>query len=306
MTSLHAGLSILLTATLSFVLLGVGHAQKNSKMTRGKNFAAAFQAMKPGVRRDLDGNWLGEDSTPSFRNFASNDNKIPEPPLSEWGKRNLLMKSISHDALAGKRIPGSEKPGKVCPDNHDPCYSEDQNGVPANDPNGEYPGKDCEPLAVPAMYDYPYLGAMELVTTPEGDRIFQFFEYHREWRTFWLNREHPKDLMPSYEGHSIAHWEDNTLVVDTIGFNGKTMITQNVGHWKSDAFRLVERFRRVDNTHLEIEMTYYDSKAWGPKPWPGFIKKYKAVPKEEFQEFICSPLEYKQYDQGITETLNKN
>src|SRR5262249_15124264 len=156
----------------------------------------------------------------------------------------------------------------------DPCYATDPNGVPTNDPNGEYPGKDCEPLAPPAIYDYPGLGSMELMTTREGDRIFQLFEYHREWRTWWLNREHPKDLDPTYEGDSTAHWEGDALVVDTIGFNGKSMITQNVGLRKSDQFHLVERFRRVDHDHLIIDMTYSDPKAWGDKSWPGFRKYF--------------------------------
>ncbi|MGD0964101.1 MAG: hypothetical protein ABSA57_09405 [Candidatus Acidiferrales bacterium] len=218
----------------------------------------------------------------------------------------MLYKSISHDALAGTPLPGVVLPGHLCSQrtSHTPCFAADLNGVPANDLDGEYPGKDCEPLSTPAMYDYPSLGSMEILVTREGDRIFQLFEYHREWRTFWLNREHPKDLDPTYEGDSTAHWEGDTLVVDTIGYNGKTMITQNVGHSKSDAFRLVERFRRVDHDHLEIDMTYYDPKAWGDKSWPGFHKYYNLVPKEDFQEFICSPREYQEYKSRITNMMN--
>ena len=105
------------------------------------------------------------------------------------------------------------------------------------------------------MYDYPRNGSMELIFTPEGDRVYQFFEYHREWRTFWMNREHPKDLDLTYEGDSTAHWDGNDLIVDTIGYNDKTMITQGVGHKKSDAFRLEERFHRVDRDHMVIDMT---------------------------------------------------
>jgi hypothetical protein len=155
------------------------------------------------------------------------------------------------------------------------------------------------------MYDYANLGSMELMTTREGDRVFQLFEYHREWRTFWMDREHPKDIDPTYEGDSTAHWEGNDLVVDTIGYNSKTMITQNVGHTKSDAFRLVEHFRLLDHDHLVIEMTYYDPKAWGDKSWPGFKKYFHRVKKENFIEFICSPREYQAYDKVITAPLEK-
>jgi len=260
---------------------------------------------------DLSGTWRGEAARPgaisvagsTTRNFASYDQKIPEPPLTDWGKQHLLYKSISHDALTGTHAPGWDLPGRFCYVTHTPCFSADPNGVPVNDPDGEYPGKDCEPLSTPAMYDYPGIGSMEILATPEEDRIYQFFEYHREWRTWWLNRDHPKDLDPTYEGDSAAHWEGDTLVVDTIGYNGKTMLSQNVGHRKSDAFHLVERFQRLDHDHLVIDMTYYDPKAWGDKAWPGFHKYYTLVPKEDFQEFICSPREYQEYNRRVTSRI---
>ncbi len=249
---------------------------------------------------DLSGPWIGERPRPGILNFGSFDQKIPEPPLTDWARQHLLYKSISHDALGGTHIPGWDRAGHVCYVTSEPCFSADPNGVPANDPDGEYPGKDCEPLSSPAVYDWPRNGEMELLFTRAGDRIFQLFEYHREWRTFWLNREHPKDLDPTYEGDSTAHWDRDTLVVDTIGYNGKTMVTVNVGHSKSDAFHLVERFRRVDHDHVVLDMTYYDPKAWGDKFWPGFRKYFMLAPKEDFQEFICSPREYQSYDKAVT------
>lgn len=283
---------VVLVALLSVapVLLVAGQGKAAPKS------AAAFDP------RDLAGMWMGEQNLPGYRGLASYDQTIPEPPLTTWAKENLLYKSISHDALAGKRI-REATPKLPCPDNQHPCFSEDQYGVPANDPNGEYPAKDCEPLSTPAMYDYPYMGSMELLPTADG-RFFQFFEYHREWRTFWVNREHPKDLIPSYEGHSVAHWDGNTLVVDTIGYNDKTMVTQNVGHRKSEEFHLVERFHLVDHNHLQIDMTYADTLAWGDKVWPGFRKLYRRIGAEDFQEFICSPRDYVEYNATVGDKLN--
>ncbi len=263
--------------------------------------APAAQAA-PFDRHNLDGNWTADNTVKGYRNFASYDQKIPEPELTPWARQHLMMKSISHDALAGKHLPGWDRPGHVCPNNQDPCFSEDQWGIPANEATGEYPAKDCEPLAAPAIYDYPGIGSMELMTTKAGDRIFQMFSYHREWRTFWLNRDHPKpaDLDLTFEGHSVARWDGDALVVDTIGFNGKTQISQNISHWKSEDFHLVERFQMTDKDHLVIDMTYADPKAWGDKTWPGFKKFYRRLPVDQFEEFICSPREYKQYDDQIT------
>ena len=265
---------------------------------------------------DFSGNWIGDPQNPKIgrRNWASYDQKLPEPPLTDWAKKNLLMKSISHDPMpGGKTLPGWDRPGHLCPMNQDPCYATDPNGVTANDPECEYPGKDCEPLAAPAMYDYPSLGMLTFFMSPE--RIVQLNNYHREWRIFWLDREHPKEIDPTFEGDSTAHWEGDTLVVDTIGFNGRTQITQSLGQWKSDAFHLVERYTRVDHDHMVLDMTYYDPKAWGDKSWPGFKRYYHLVPIEkvhdntykfdQYTEWICSPEDNKNFDKRVTEYYKK-
>jgi hypothetical protein len=279
-----------------WILIGshpVLQAQSSSKPP----LATSNQQFDP---HDLTGTWTGENRPGSDRW----GNPIPEPPLTEWAKQNLLYKEgISHDSISGTLVDPSKAPYPGAPDSAHLFYKADLYGVPANVIDGEYPGKDCEPLAPPAMFDYINLNlvTIEIFPTPDRSRIFELFEYHREWRTFWLNREHPKDLDPTYEGDSTARWEGDTLVVDTIGFNGKTMVMGVVGHRKSDAFRLEERYRRVDHDHLEIDMTYYDPKAWGDKSWPGFKRYLKLTAPEKFQEFICSPREYMEYDKRVTD-----
>jgi hypothetical protein len=49
-------------------------------------------------------------------------------------------------------------------------------------------------------------------------------------RIIKIGEEHPKDLKPSYLGDSVGHWEGDTLVVDTIGFNDKGMLENGVTH----------------------------------------------------------------------------
>jgi len=61
-------------------------------------------------------------------------------------------------------------------------------------------------------------------------------------RTIHLNMdEHPDDIEPTRAGHSIGHWEGNTLVVDTIGFL-PGYLEGRFGIMHSDQFHLVERF----------------------------------------------------------------
>ncbi len=70
-------------------------------------------------------------------------------------------------------------------------------------------------------------------------------------------RELPKDPNPTWVGYSVGHWEGDTLVVETAGFNDKTWLDM-VGHPHSERLRVTEKFRRPDFGHLRVEVTYDD------------------------------------------------
>ena len=67
--------------------------------------------------------------------------------------------------------------------------------------------------------------------------------------------------LPAYLGYSVGHWERDTFVVETSGFNDKTVLDM-MGHFHSDALRVTERFRRRDFGHMEIEMTLDDPRTY--------------------------------------------
>jgi hypothetical protein len=108
-------------------------------------------------------------------------------------------------------------------------------------------------------------------------------------QVFLDGRGHPKDLDPTWTGHSIGKWEGDTLVVDTVGFNNKAPInwlTVGGSTPHTEKLHLITRFRRPDLGHLEMEVTFND---------PGtFTKplKMKAisdlVENDEVQEWICN------------------
>jgi hypothetical protein len=84
---------------------------------------------------------------------------------------------------------------------------------------------------------------------------------HSYRRLFLDGRPHNLDLDPnSWTGDSIAHWDEDTLVVDTIGFNDSTWL-DDTGKRHSDGLHVVERYRRLDPGHLEIQYTIEDAKA---------------------------------------------
>jgi hypothetical protein len=79
--------------------------------------------------------------------------------------------------------------------------------------------------------------------------------FSEEGRGRWvihLDSEHPKQLTPGYWGHSVGHWEGNTLVIDTIGFNGKH-------DFQSTQTHIVSRLRKLgDGRKIELQTTTTD------------------------------------------------
>lgn len=94
----------------------------------------------------------------------------------------------------------------------------------------------------------------EIIQTPHKIVLLQ-----EEGRTRWiihLDRDHPKRLPGSFWGDSVGHWEGNTLVVDTIGFNGKAQDTTTTTH-------VVSRLRKLDGGQkLELTVTVADPQTY--------------------------------------------
>jgi hypothetical protein len=146
--------------------------------------------------------------------------------------------------------------------------------------------------------DYPLTKCL-----PAGATLFGFIDFYRVVQTpthlimidendvpghrqiFLDGRAHPKDVHPTWLGHSIGKWEGDTLVVDTIGFNDRTWITMQTSP-HTEEMHLVERFRRPDLGHLEVELTIDDPKAYA-RPWT--IKRVSELaPNEDVMEFVCT------------------
>jgi hypothetical protein len=70
-------------------------------------------------------------------------------------------------------------------------------------------------------------------------------------------RELPKDPNPTWRGYSVGHWEGDTLVVETAGFNDRSWLDL-AGHPHSERLRVTERYKRVDFGHIQLQVTLDD------------------------------------------------
>ncbi len=147
------------------------------------------------------------------------------------------------------------------------------------DDPGQY--SNCNPTGVPGAYFVPY--QWEIV---QGrNRVVIVYEYPHLFRVIPTDgTPHPADPDPTWMGDSVGHWEGDTLVVDTIGFNDKTELPGGYRH--TEALHVVERFHRTGFNNLDYEATVEDPNVF-EKPWTisrGFPLRPDLT---KVDEFIC-------------------
>ena len=155
-------------------------------------------------------------------------------------------------------------------------YKENKGNFSKNDPEGY-----CLPPGVPRVSTTPY--PFRIIQTPNLTIIVYEGGAHVWRQIFTDGRSHSADPDPTWLGESIGHWEGDTFIVDTTGFNGKTWIDES-GLPTTDGLHVIERFRRPDLGHLEIENTIDDPKAY-TKPWK--FTTHPVMLKGELMEYIC-------------------
>jgi hypothetical protein len=124
---------------------------------------------------------------------------------------------------------------------------------------------------------------MKIVQTPS--LIVILYEYETIYRQIFIDgRSLPMDPNPTWMGYSVGHWEGDTLVATTAGFNDRTTLDL-AGHPHTEALRVTERFRRPEAGHITLEVTLDDPQAY-TRPWTLPID-LDLVPDSELIEYVC-------------------
>lgn len=146
------------------------------------------------------------------------------------------------------------------------------------------PHARCKLSGGPREFVTPY--GFEIVEFPDLKRVVVFdIGGPHSFRVVYMDgRPHPKDLKPSYYGHSTGRWEGETLVIDAVGFNEKFWMSRD-GLPHTDRLHLTERFTRTDFNTLKYEVTVDDPGAYSA-PWTsGFSLRWQ--PGTELFEYLC-------------------
>jgi hypothetical protein len=125
----------------------------------------------------------------------------------------------------------------------------------------------CRPMGVPFILTY--VRPIQFLQTP--DRVIMVYQYDHQSRVVHLNRPHSKNLKPSYYGESVGHYDGETLVADTIGFNDKTWIDK-FGTPHTEQLHVVERYSLIDGgERLKVAFTVSDPGAF-TADWSGVVR----------------------------------
>ena len=216
--------------------------------------------------RDLSGVWGFNGIRGTFRN---------PPPMTEWGKQRF-------QATLGEK----NARGEV---------------LRTKDTSGDGAGSaiNCDPRGWPRLHVYNY--GFEFVMLP--DRVLQFFEMTHTWRTIWTDgRKLPVEPPePRWLGWSVGHWEGDTFVVESNGFDDRSWLESaqpDGGYPHSDEMRVVERWRRLNYPTIETQITIIDPKTY-TETWVTPPATTTLVPDAQLGEMFCVPSDYGDFNNKL-------
>jgi hypothetical protein len=147
--------------------------------------------------------------------------------------------------------------------------------------------KLCTPDGVPRILESPY--PFEIVQSPDRGEIHILYELNHVIRLVTMTKPLPSadelETFPYYSGHSAGHWDGDTLIVETAGFNEKTFL-DNSGAPHTDQLRTVERIRKINGgKELEDVVTIHDPGVFTQDWSARFV--YQARPDIRIMDYAC-------------------
>ena len=201
-------------------------------------------------------------------------------PMSQWSARELPF-TAEGEARFDANKPG-KGPRQIMP-------------ARGNDPIG---GANPPGLYRTLIYNRPF----ELVL--DDEKVVQLFEWSRVWRVIWTDGREVPDVVaagPYWYGYSVGEWQDDTLIVQTVGLDGRAWLDE-WGTPYSDLARIEERWRLADENTLELTITVHDPDSYA-EPWTSdpitYARQDKDSPNGELFEVIYAPIDEQEFNDRI-------
>jgi len=146
----------------------------------------------------------------------------------------------------------------------------------------DHPGVSCLPSGIPEKLNIP--DGLKVVHTP--DLLMFLYESRTIYRQVFTDGRPlpPAGVQPTWMGYSVGRWEGDTMVVETIGSNGRTWLDMR-GLPGTEALHVIERYARPSIGRIDIEVTIDDPKAY-TRPWKVNLQ-WTLQPDTDLIESIC-------------------
>jgi hypothetical protein len=193
------------------------------------------------------------------RNFPGASSLVPDPPMTSWAQERFDLAKPLH----GPRTASATQSNAA--------------------------EMQCLPMGFPGTYYRPR--PFEIIQLP--NRVVMLFEINNFWRIVYMDgRDFPEVPLHTWNGYSIGHYEEDTLVIETRNILGWESENQQrwldrLGHPFSDQVRIIERIRRVDAESIVNEVSIHD-----PIAYENVLTGTLNFRKRDFElaEFVCQEL----------------
>ena len=243
-----------------------------------KTFMLTVPVVMLAIASPLAAQWLNQPTKGIPRTADGKPNLSAPAPRTPDGTPDLSGLWNRLSPKYSRNIAADLKPGDVMP------WAETLLQQRLEDLGKGFMNVTCVPFGPHYIVAADTTGAeqMKIVQTPSLVVILNPDLTNRQ--IFMDGRALEADPNPSWMGYSVGHWDGDTLVVDSNGYNDRTWLDHD-GHPHTDALRITERYRRRDFGHMDIEVTLTDPKAY-TKPWTVAVKA-ELAPDTEMIEFVC-------------------
>jgi len=241
--------------------------------------ATAIAILAGALSVSLPAQWLNHPTPGIPRTPGGKPNLAAPTPRTPDGKPDLsgLWNKIS--PKYSRNIAADLKPGEVQP------WAEALVQQRGENLGRDYMNVLCVPLGPGYATAADSTGAemMKIVQTPG---LILILNPDLTYRQIFLDgRALEASPNPSWMGYSVGHWDGDTLVVESSGFNDRTWLDHD-GHPHTESLRTTERYRRRNFGNLDLEVTFSDPGAY-TRPWTVAVRAELAA-DTELLEWVCN------------------
>ena len=141
--------------------------------------------------------------------------------------------------------------------------------------------QSCLPGGVPVFLLF---GGQPIYFIQTPKEVLMIYEGDHQLRHIYLDVPHSKNPKPSWYGESVGHYEGDTLIVDTVGLNNKTVVdSYRTPH--TDRLHVEERWHLINDKTLQVDIKIEDPDTFN-QPWSTFQRYQRGV--QTLEEEACA------------------